>query len=382
MVLRSLPVLLLLLVLLLWLPLFAINGLRHGPNGRGMGGDLALFLAAARVQQGGGNPYDPTLTVSTERAWLRSQGVPLPPHRSFLRVGNPPVVFWALRPLAALPFQRAALVWIAAMATLLLLTFLLLRRYGSPPGRLWSVAVVALLPQTLLAVYYGNLDALVAASLAVTLLLQPRHPLLAGVALSLSWVKPQVGLPLAFLLLLYTPYLRSLLSGLVTGTGLGAIASLAVTGTTGLAAWITALRAWSRTASAQVDLASFSGLYAHHLSSGLRLTVEAVLLTSALLLTLALRRRTGPAVVPPVALFCVWFLVSPFAHLHDEVVLTVPLLYLLPPLLLPALTVLAVSVLLTAVSLPSVDLTSLGVLAVALLLWPWPSPSTLPIPRA
>lgn len=356
--------------LVLWAALFTWVGVRAGPSGRGMGGDLALFLAASRVQQAGGNPYNTGVTLRTETQWLQSQHVKPPIRAPFLRVGNPPVVYWALRPLAALPFRVATISWVVAMEIVLLAGIALLLRGRSSSALLGLAA--ALMPQTVLAAYYGNLDALVFISLVAAGTFLRRRPATAGAVMSAGWLKPQVGLPLAVLFTVYHPDARRTAMGLAAATVAEALLTVFLAGTRGVFDWLHALLAWSRSASAQIDLASLSGLYAYWAPAGVRLAIEVAVILAAVAVTMMFRRRTGPAPVPPAFLVFLWFLATPFAHVHDEVVLLIPLLLFRPRGLVPVLTVLALSVLLAAIPLPQVDLTSLGIVAAAALIW-WAS---------
>ena len=333
---RSAAVLLpLFLFLVIWLVAFIASGaFAGGPSGKKLGGDFAIFLGAAEVLKHGGNPYDRTRLYNAERDLLGSRHIPVPSRQSFIRVGNPPLVYWALEPLASTPFKRAATAWIVAMYSLLVAGLLLTLYHLGWPRRVLPLLIFLAMPPTVLAGYYGNVDGIVFASFAAALLLARRFPLAGGAVLTLAWLKPQVALPIVLLLFLF-PARRPLF--LAAGFAAGSVALLGgswlAAGTRVETAWLQALGGYSHGLAAQPDIASLSGLYVYWAPAPLRVTLEVLSLLAALGLTLWWWRRAGSADAAPLSisawLFVVWFLATPFAHFHDEVLLLIPLLALL-----------------------------------------------------
>lgn len=320
-----LALLLLSLFLLVWLVAF-LPAVRAGPSGRSMAGDFALFLAAARLERAGANPYQSHALYRTEVRALRTQHVAVPPYQPFLRVGNPPLTYAVLQPLTRWPFRRVAVLWVLGLSLLLGATFALWLRHLR-----WRLAGPLLLflalPQTVLAAYYGNLDAFIFASLGFALLLGCRAPVLAGAVLALTWLKPPVGLPFAFLVLLFSvPAWRRGLAGFGAATLLGLALTVLVTGPARVGEWIHALLGYSRSEALQPDLASLSGLYVAWARPPWATLLGALILLLALGLTLWYRHSYDR---PPLGaltwLWLVWFLAAPFGHFHDETPLALPL---------------------------------------------------------
>lgn len=321
--------------LVLWLTAFTASGwLRPGPNGKGMAGDFAIFLAGAQVLETGHNPYDRILLYRTERTMLTRQGVAAPPSRAFIRVGNPPYFFWLLQPLTRFPFVPAAIAWVAAMYLLCAAGFLAILRFSG--WRIWALPLAFFLamPQTVLAAYYGNVDGIVFAAVGFSLILLARHPTLAGMLLTLTLLKPQVGLPAAMLLILFQAADRR---AVISGFALGLLALFGLSSATGgpyvIDAWFQALTGYSKEIGVQPDIASLSGLYVYAVSSPVRSALQIGSLASAAVATVLwwwkCRNRGREPLRFGAWLWVLWFLATPFAHFHDEILLAVPVIALL-----------------------------------------------------
>jgi alpha-1,2-mannosyltransferase len=107
---------------------------------------------------------------------------------------NPPPLAWLATPFVAVPFELAILLWTLLLAGAILLAW----RLVAPGGRLTRAAHLALflgLFPTAFGLMVGQPVALVAAAVAVAWWLgEHRRPVLAGLALSLIAVKPQLAL--------------------------------------------------------------------------------------------------------------------------------------------------------------------------------------------
>lgn len=324
-------------LLVLWLLIFQSVGAFHtGPNGKTFGADFAMFDTAARLLCAGENPYDHTLLYRNENSWLQPQGLPVtgPKRSSVVRVGNPPLMFWALEPVSSLPFEPVAYAWIVSLALVALAGFLLSAAYLGWRPSILAAAIFAAMPQIFLGAYYGNVPALPFAGLAGALVLSRRSPYLAGTLLALVWVKPQVGLPMAILILLFAPPYRLRMAASFGVTSLCLLLlTIIVTGPDTFNHWIHALAGYSHDLGGQPDLTSLSGLYARWASAPLRLGLETAFLAVAAVLTLWVwwpLRRAKQIPFPSYAwLWVVWFLATPYAHFYDEIVLTLPILFLL-----------------------------------------------------
>src|SRR5205823_6960325 len=107
-------------------------------------------------------------------------------------------------------------------------------------------------------------DAFVLTGVAGALACARRRPLVAGALLSIAWLKPQVGLPAAFLVLLFaTPAPARAWAAFIAGS-VGVLAGSALfCGPASVVAWIGSLSGYSHQLSAQPDIASLSGLYTY-----------------------------------------------------------------------------------------------------------------------
>jgi len=160
------------------------------------GGDFAGYYVAARVgwSHGWAGIYEGDLYPAAQQALIASRGV----------FGNLPFAAWAALPLAALPFHLADVLWSLLLAALFLATWLAVTRTNALSWEHVLLLLSALVAfPVLFAFHAANLVLVVAALLALHWrLLRSGHPVLAGVALGLAFIKPQdvVLLPLVLLL--------------------------------------------------------------------------------------------------------------------------------------------------------------------------------------
>jgi hypothetical protein len=316
-------------ILTLWIVAFLASGtVQAGPSGTRMGGDFAIFLGGAQALRSGGDPYDRGQLFQAERDLLLRQHVEAPKSQDFIRVGNPPATFWLLEPLVDVPFRIAAWLWIVALYILSLGAFLVLLRYLGWRRRAVPVAFFLAMPQTVFAAYYGNLDAIVFAGLVTALACMRRRPFIGGCVLTVALLKPQVALPLAGLLVLFASTSRlKTIAGMSAGSICLVLLSAVVAGYASVGAWAGSLLGYSRDLSVQPDIASLSGLYVYSMPSVARLLLQTLLVLSGLGLTWwwwRARQSDVTEVKDFAWLWVLWFLISPFAHFHDEVVLAIP----------------------------------------------------------
>ncbi|MCA1596794.1 MAG: DUF2029 domain-containing protein [Chloroflexi bacterium] len=324
------------LFLVLWVWLFGAEGaVSGGPNGTAFGADFAMFDAASQVLASGHNPYNRDRLYAYEQHMLSLQNVPITRNRPIVRVGNPPLFFWALGPLAALRFQFASLLWSFGLLAISVAACLGALRVAGVRRLFLPTAVCALMPQTVLAAFYGNPAGIVLAGLVGCLLVMNRFPVLAGACLVTAWLKPQVGLPAVLLILLFhvsRPRMTS--AGLIVATALGAAVGIMTSGFGVWRAWLSGMLSYSRDVATTPDLASLSGLYVRNVPGAERTILEALLLLAAFALTILAakdRRGAGLPVQRMAWLWFVWFLATPYAHFFDELLLVVPIAALLSP---------------------------------------------------
>lgn len=316
----------------LWLILFLATGsLQRGPSPKHLGGDYALLLSGAEVLHAGGNPYDQRILYRAETQLLRRDGESVPAFDPFMRVGNPSLLFWAMVPLTHVSFRTSAKLWCLGMYMLLAVGFLgCLARLGW--GRRWiPLALFSALPQTIYAAFYGNVDAVVFVALAWSAALSRSRPFIAGALLSATFLKPQIGLPGALLILLFlSPSRVRVCAGFISAVTAACALTLLATGVDSLGWWLGALTGYSQRLGVQPDIASLSGLYVYSAPDWLRVALEGVSLLAVAGATAAWwwthRRSHEMAVLTVAWLWLAWFLATPFAHFHDEIVLTLPVL--------------------------------------------------------
>lgn len=152
--------------------------------------DYQQYWGAARVLVAGGNPYDAvTLTKmeATTGIWI---GLPV-------RLWNPPYTLMLALPFAALPFDLAALAWLATSALVVMVCGAALWRLFAPHGdrRYWlgMIMAIAYLP-TLQTLEMGQISVWLLAGITGFLVaLRARRDTLAGAALILLAIKPHVS---------------------------------------------------------------------------------------------------------------------------------------------------------------------------------------------
>jgi hypothetical protein len=307
---------------------------KGGPSGLAFEADFAMFISAARITEQGGNPYDHTLLLRTDQAMLSGQHLPLTKEHALVRVGNPPLFFWLLEPLTRFRFQAVAFAWMVFMCMASVLGFLAALRYLGWKKWLVPVLVFALMPQVLLGPYYGNVICLVFAGIGLALASAKRHPVTAGVLLTLALLKPPVALPIALLVVLFHPGQRTrILIGFGVTTAALCILTVFALGWNSLSWWMSAMVGYSNNVKMWPDMVSLSGLYVRTTGAHTRLALEVLCLTVATGLTLKAWWDTRSRTEPPLFLFAwlsfVWLLATPYAHPFDEVLLAVPMLILL-----------------------------------------------------
>ncbi len=184
--------------------------------------DFYVYYLAARLGRayGWAAIYDPAVFLPPVTAAV---GKPLP----YL---NPPELAWLVTPLSFLPYPLAAWIWTGLLAAAFVLIW-----YLVAPGRrivrlVHGLGAAVLLP-VFVGVLFGQVSLVVVAAVALSWWLLSRgRPGLAGLALSVLILKPQIAflVPLALLL---AGYGRAVLSWLAVSMPL-AIVTLLATGTT------------------------------------------------------------------------------------------------------------------------------------------------------
>jgi len=323
------------MLLILWIDLFAAEGaFKGGPNGKTFGADWAMFMGAAGMMRQGQNPYAHSALYRAEKQLLVRQGLPILKHRDTVRVGNPPLFFWALESLPSRPFQPVALGSILVLYLLSIAGFIAaLYRFGWKRYTLAALCFM-LMPQVVLGTFYGNIIGLVFAGIGVSLAVAPRYPALAGALLSVAWLKPPVALPMVLLTAAFhVARPARLVAGFsLTTAGLFGL-TLLTTGWSSVVQWTGGLVGYSHDMRIQPDVASLAGLYVRWMPSLGRSALEALSLGLAIAITAVywyrVRRNAPLDFARDGWLWVAWMLATPYAHFYDEMILAIPVAALL-----------------------------------------------------
>lgn len=326
----------LLVMLVLWLWLMALALFVYVPKQYGplaiLGPDFGMFYSAGRVLATGGNPYVPSHLAAVDASIMRHAHLPTFPFAPLVRVGNPPLFFWIMKPLAALPYRTALYIWIALLIVALGIGLLASLRYSGWTRRAACV-LFFLAPTVQIGLRSSNLVPFVFAGVGLALALARNRPTFAGAILTLAWLKPQLGLPIAGIIMLFqTPFPRRVLFGFVAATALETLLTLLVTGPMPLLWWLRSFTGYSSSIAIQGDLASLAGIYYRWAPARVQLVLEAATVGVASALTAYWWWRNRRRQILPISvgwLWFVWFLATPYAHFDDQILLTVPVLAVL-----------------------------------------------------
>lgn len=168
----------------------SVNGLIDATSNL-LGRDFVNMWAGARAAAGGA--LDRVFAIEAYRAFLGELfGLSLPPHNW----SYPPHLLPFVSPLARLPYLTALIVW--SLAGLAIYLWCCVR----PGAGKFEIAALALAPASLVNLITGQNGFFTAAMLWSGLSLLDRKPVIAGIALGLLTVKPQLGLLIPFILLI------------------------------------------------------------------------------------------------------------------------------------------------------------------------------------
>lgn len=251
-------------------------------------GDFLVFYAAGRLAAEGGDPYDLRRLAATAKAHTTAPLVNTAPF------AYPPPTLWPLAALARAPPTMALWLWLAAsVAATGLAGWIATRRLGGAVATLGfpGLGVVLACGQT--SAFAPPLAAVIAQDGA-------RRPLLAGAALGLLALKPQLAMGVGVLLALDGRW-RTLAAAGAMAAGL-ALASLAAGG---VEPW----RAFFDAVAAQAERTAD-----RHLPLSRMVTPFAALRLSGAPTGLALAGHAGVAVVAFAALLRLWRSGSPTAR--------------------------------------------------------------------
>ena len=271
--------------------------IRHDP----ISVDFNTYLAAARVGlgQGWSDVYDQGFVMVQQELLL--PGVRLQPFIS------PPMVAFAVAPLASLPYDIAYVVWALVMFGAFAAA-LALSSVSDGLAR-WIAVLGALAPWWVMhAVNVGQVVPLVAAGMvAGWRLLRDRRDVLAGIAFAAMLFKPNTAMLVPVVLLFMARY-RAFAAWAACAV-LALLVVVVVLGPTGVSDYVTELRSPWPTGADKVTL--YGAIAATgFLAAALRIVIVGAVLASAY------RLRHAPGLVIPLAIIGS-LLVSPYLHGAD-----------------------------------------------------------------
>jgi hypothetical protein len=302
------------------------------------GQDFRAFFAAATVAAQGGDPYDWTTLGRTEQALYNTPAhlrAGDPNYYDFLPYPEGPWLALALEPLTRLDWQTVYPMFSALMLLAIAIgSWLILARLGWPMRRRAIAAAAATLsPIAFLNIFQGQVSALVFLGFAAAWYLAGRGQSVAGgLVLTLVWIKPNLALALPLVVALLEPAAaRRLLISFVAGSALAfGAAALALPGV--LIHWpAEILSHWRAVQGPQPDIASIHSFYYPALSGPLKtIALLAVVLAGGTYTIWALRRVRTP-LTRGLTLLLLWFVLLPYVHSFDAILMLPVVAVLLAP---------------------------------------------------
>jgi hypothetical protein len=302
------------------------------------GQDFRAFFAAATVAAQGGDPYDWTTLGRTEQALYNTPAhlhAGDPNFYDFLPYPEGPWLALALEPLTRLHWQTVYPIFSALMLLAIAIgSWLILARLGWPMRRRAIAAAAATLsPIAFLNIFQGQVSALVFLGFAAAWYLAGRGQSVAGgLVLTLVWIKPNLAVALPLVVALLEPAAaRRLLISFVAGSALAfGAAALALPGV--LIHWpAEILSHWRAVQGPQPDIASIHSFYYPALSGPLKtIALFAVVLAGGAYTIWALRRVRTP-LTRGLTLLLLWFVLLPYVHSFDAILMLPVVAVLLAP---------------------------------------------------
>jgi arabinofuranan 3-O-arabinosyltransferase len=302
------------------------------------GQDFRAFFAAGTVAARGGDPYDWPALARTEDALYNTPSATKPGdprYYDFIPFPEGPWLAIALEPFTALTWQLvyvvyATLIWLAIVFG----TWLILTRLGWAGRRRWlALACTALSPIAFFNVFQGQVSALIFLGFAAGWALAARgRPVLAGLALTLVWIKPNFGVVLPIVVVLLEP--RSVRRTLLSFAGFSALgmilASAAIPGV--LVHWVEeVVTQWRALQGTQPDVASLHSFYYPALSGWVKTLALAFVMVAGCGYAIWAFGRRHTHQSRALTLLLLWFALLPYVHSFDAILLIPVVAYLIRP---------------------------------------------------
>jgi len=292
------------------------------------GQDFRAFFAAATVAAHGNDPYDWAALSRTEEALYNAPAHVTPGdsrYYDFLPYPEGPWLALGLEPLTSLEWRMVYPIFAALMLLAIAIgAWLILACLGWPASRRrLAVAVAALSPIAFFNIFQGQVSALVFLGFAAAWYLAWRgQPVAGGLALTLVWIKPNLGVALPLVVALLEPAAaRRLLITFALGSVLAfGSAALALPGV--LIHWpAEILSHWRAAQGSQPDIASIHSFYYPALSGPLKtIALLFVVLVGCAYAAWALRRLRVP-LARGLTFLLLWLALLPYVHSFDAILL-------------------------------------------------------------
>ena len=304
------------------IPLYALT-FRDGLDGRGrpVGTDFIAFWTAARVTVEGLG-IDPWI-VQDLAAFQASKFPGLAGPTAWV---HPPTMLLMVWPLGHLPFGAAFIAWtVVGLAAFLGSLWLVIR------GERLAWPLLLAFPGLWLGIAQGQTQFVVAALMGGALMLLPRYPAMAGVAIGLLAIKPHLAI-LFPLVLIAGGYRRAFVAAAVTAGGFFALSALAF-GPASIQSWFDGMSL----VGAAVDenalpvykfVTPYTSLRLLGLPEVPALLVHACVALLVVWAVWTLWRRSDDRRIRGSALVLGTFLVSPYAADYDLAVLAFPIAWM------------------------------------------------------
>jgi hypothetical protein len=292
------------------------------------GQDFRAFFAAATVAAQGGDPYDWATLGRTEQALYNTPAhirAGDPNYYDFLPYPEGPWLAFALEPLTGLRWQLVYPLFAALMLLSIAVgSWLIFARLRWPvTQRRIAVVVATLSPIAFFNIFQGQVSALVFIGFAAAWYLAGRgQPVAAGLALTLVWIKPNLGVALPLVIALLEPAAaRRLLISFAAGSVLAfGAAALALPGV--LIHWPTEILShWRSVQGPQPDIASIHSFYYPAMTGPIKtIALLLVVLAGGAYAAWAMRRVRVPR-ARGLTLLLLWFVLLPYVHSFDAILL-------------------------------------------------------------
>src|SRR6266853_809840 len=300
------------------------------------GQDFRAFFAAATLAAQGGDPYDWRALGHTEEAlYHRPEHIRVgdPAYYAFLPYPEGPWLALALEPLTGLSWQTVYPIF-AALMLLAIATgsWLILARLGWPSARRRIAVVVATLsPIAFFNIFQGQVSALVFLGFAAAWYLAWRgQPVAGGLALTLVWITPNLGVALPLVIALLEPAAaRRLLISFAVGSVLAfGAAALALPGV--LIHWPTEILShWRSVQGPPPDIASIHSFYYPALTGPVKTIALLLVVIAGCAYAVWAVRRVREPLARGLTLLLLWFVLLPYVHSFDAIVLLPVVAFLL-----------------------------------------------------